>query len=176
MKKTKPAPKDTRLYFKSRQQKLGKKECTYGPSYWCASLKNAQKCQVNRSSHCKIDWKFDADDIQVLKFFFKWMCSWLFSGRGTLQNKGVESQLIQQWAPVTPYRKRLLFNKTVFCKCNFFKNDVIYLWLLFCLFFILISQSCENMLYDIVCLFYFRNHNFTLNVFCRIPVDFFVGL
>lgn len=32
------------------------------------------------------------------------------------------------------------------------------------------------MLYDIVCLFYFRNHNFTLNVFCRIPVDFFVGL
>lgn len=28
------------------------------------------------------------------------------------------------------------------------------------------------MLYDIVCLFYFRNHNFTLNVFCRIPVDF----
>lgn len=110
------------------------------------------------------------------KFFFKWMCSWLFSGRGTLQNKGVESQLIQQWAPVTPYRKRLLFNKTVFCKCYFFKNDVIYLWLLFCLFFILISQSCENMLYDIVCLFYFRNHNFTLNVFCRIPVDFFVIL
>lgn len=35
----------------------------------------------------------------------------------------------------------------------------------FCLIF-LTSQSCENMLYDIVCLFHFRNHNFTLNVFC----------
>lgn len=51
MKKTKPAPKDTRLFFKSRQQKLGKKECTYGPSYWCASLKNAQKCQAEE--HCR---------------------------------------------------------------------------------------------------------------------------
>ncbi|XP_052689256.1 uncharacterized protein LOC128167523 [Crassostrea angulata] len=51
MKKTKPAPKDTRLYFKSKQQKLGKKECTYGPSYWCASLKNAQKCQAEE--HCR---------------------------------------------------------------------------------------------------------------------------
>lgn len=111
------------------------------------------------------------------KIFCLWVCSWIFfSGRGTLQDQGVESQLIQQWAPVTPYRKRLLFNKTIFCKCNFFNDDVIYLWLLFCLFFILISQSCENMLYDIVCLFYFRNHNFTLNGFCRIPVDFFVIL
>lgn len=70
MKKTKPAPKDTRLYFKSRQQKLGKKECTYGPSYWCASPENARKCQVNRSSHCMIDWKFDADDIQGKELFF----------------------------------------------------------------------------------------------------------
>nr|XP_019927940.2 prosaposin isoform X4 [Crassostrea gigas] len=51
MKKTKPAPKDTRLFFKRRQQKLGKKECTYGPSYWCASLKNAQKCQAEE--HCR---------------------------------------------------------------------------------------------------------------------------
>ncbi|XP_071952140.1 uncharacterized protein [Antedon mediterranea] len=30
---------------------LGQKECTFGPSYWCASMKNAQKC--NAVVHCK---------------------------------------------------------------------------------------------------------------------------
>lgn len=79
-------------------------------------------------------------------------------------------------SPRDTLQEEIIISIKLFSVCNFFKNDVIYLWLLFCLFFILISQSCENMLYDIVCLFYFRNHNFTLIIFCRIPVDFFVDL
>lgn len=44
--KSKLANKDTKLYFKSKPDLLGKKECTFGPSYWCASKENAKKCQV----------------------------------------------------------------------------------------------------------------------------------
>jgi ABC-type polysaccharide transport system permease subunit len=47
LEKLKPAAhKDTKLYFKSKQHLLGKKECTFGPAYWCASVDNARKCQV----------------------------------------------------------------------------------------------------------------------------------
>ncbi|XP_061168001.1 uncharacterized protein LOC133176955 [Saccostrea echinata] len=51
MKKLKPAPKDTKLYFKSKQHLLGEKECTFGPAYWCASPENAKKCQAEE--HCR---------------------------------------------------------------------------------------------------------------------------
>lgn len=30
------------------QELLGKDECTFGPSFWCASMKNAQKCKVSK--------------------------------------------------------------------------------------------------------------------------------
>jgi len=33
------------------QRLLGAKECTFGPSYWCASQENAEKCQA--VAHCK---------------------------------------------------------------------------------------------------------------------------
>lgn len=46
MMKSKLGHKDTKLYFKSKPDLLGKKECTFGPSYWCASKENAKKCQV----------------------------------------------------------------------------------------------------------------------------------
>ena len=26
---------------------LGEKECTYGPSFWCATRENAEKCKVS---------------------------------------------------------------------------------------------------------------------------------
>lgn len=50
LQKQNPAPKDTKLYFKNKQHLLGEKECTYGPTYWCASLENARKCQVIHAS------------------------------------------------------------------------------------------------------------------------------
>ncbi|XP_056018469.1 prosaposin-like [Ostrea edulis] len=51
LQKQNPAPKDTKLYFKNKQHLLGEKECTYGPTYWCASLENARKCQAEK--HCR---------------------------------------------------------------------------------------------------------------------------
>jgi len=35
----------------AKQHLLGDNECTYGPSYWCASMDNAKKCGM--VSHCK---------------------------------------------------------------------------------------------------------------------------
>ncbi|KAK3580729.1 hypothetical protein CHS0354_005737 [Potamilus streckersoni] len=47
-----------KLFFKPKQQLLGNKECTYGPSYWCASKENAIKCKA--VEHCqKHVWKFN---------------------------------------------------------------------------------------------------------------------
>ncbi|XP_062575849.1 prosaposin-like isoform X2 [Saccostrea cucullata] len=51
MKKLNSANKDTKLYFKNKQHLLGEKECTFGPSYWCASQENAKKCQAEE--HCR---------------------------------------------------------------------------------------------------------------------------
>lgn len=40
---------DTKLYFKpsGNPSLLGTKDCTYGPSFWCASKENAARCHVS---------------------------------------------------------------------------------------------------------------------------------
>ena len=42
---------DSKLYFRPAMDKLGQKKCSYGPSYWCDSMKNAKECGM--VEHCK---------------------------------------------------------------------------------------------------------------------------
>lgn len=74
-----------------------------------------------------------------------------FSGRGTLQNQGVESQLIQQWE----IKEIIILIKPFPVESSLRMMWYVFVITFFCLIF-LTSQSCENMLYDIVCLFHFR--------------------
>ena len=43
--RTTPQKTDDTLFFEP--QLLGKEKCTYGPSFWCASKKNAELCGVS---------------------------------------------------------------------------------------------------------------------------------
>jgi len=54
-KKAAPKEDNDTLFFKPahKPELLGAKECTYGPSYWCASRENAAKCHVSLARYFK---------------------------------------------------------------------------------------------------------------------------